>query len=193
MAVVLIQSIKPYIGLSGDVKPTPPTPSAGSTFYETDTAQTYVYDGSAWQLRTDPGARRVAIGNYNFGDDAGVQGAFTIYTITGDVLLSVFGICDVALTTGGVAPTLELGVSGNTAILIPQIVDARGLILNEIWYDATPTTTVQQLDIPGARDFVIAGGQDAIMTLGGANLTAGDIDFYALWAPLSADGLVVAA
>jgi len=41
--------------------------------------------------------------------------------------------------------------------------------------------------------FVIAGGQDAILTIATADLTAGDIDFYALWRPLSADGNVVAA
>jgi hypothetical protein len=36
------------------VKPT--TPPAGSTFYETDTGATYVYDGAAWQLRIESGA-----------------------------------------------------------------------------------------------------------------------------------------
>ena len=142
------------------------------------------------QIRTSD--RHVAIGNYNFGDDAGSQGAFTIFTITGDVLLQVFGICDVAVASGG-TPTLELGVPGNTAVLIAQIVDATDLIANEIWIDATPSTTVEQIDVTGAREFVVANGQDAIMTLGGADLSAGDIDFYGLWTPLSPGGLVVAA
>lgn len=133
---------------------------------------------------------RVEIGNYNFGDDAGAQGAFTIFTITGDVLLQVFGICDVALL--GATATIELGVSGNTAILIAQATGT-DLIADEIWHDASPTTTIEQIDIDGARTFVVAGGQDAIFTIGTADLTAGDIDFYALWRPLSSDGLVVAA
>jgi hypothetical protein len=130
-------------------------------------------------------------GNYNFTDDTGAQAAYTIFTITGDVLLQVFGVCDVALTSGGAA-TIELGVSGNTAVLIAQST-ATELILNEIWHDASPTTTVEALDIDGTRTFVVTGGQDAIFTIGTADLTAGDIDFYGFWTPLSADGNVVAA
>lgn len=189
MTVVLISSTRNYVGLSSDTKPT--TPTAGSTFYETDTGATYIYDGAAWQLGPAGSSFRVAVGNYNFTDDAGAQGAFTIFTITGDVLLQVFGICDVALTSGGVAK-IELGVTGDTAVLIAQAT-ATELILNEIWYDATPTATVEQIDVVGARTFVVAGGQDAIFTVSAADLTAGDIDFYGLWRPLSADGLVVPA
>ena len=189
MTVVLISSVRNYVGLSSDTKPA--SKPAGSTFYETDTGATYIYDGAAWQLGPGPGGMRVAVGNYNFTDDAGAQGAFTIFTITGDVLLQVFGICDVALTSGGAA-TIELGVTGNTAALIAQAT-ATELILDEIWHDATPTATVEQIDIDGARMFVVAGGRDAIFTIGAADLTAGDIDFYGLWRPLSADGLVVPA
>jgi len=79
-------------------------------------------------------------GNYNFGDDTGAQAAYTIFTITGDVALVVFGVVDVALTSGGAA-TIELGVSGNTAVLIAQST-ATDLILKEIWFDSSPTTTV---------------------------------------------------
>jgi hypothetical protein len=44
-----------------------------------------------------------------------------------------------------------------------------------------------------ARSFVITGGADIGLKVTTANLTAGVIDFYCLWAPLSADGLVVTA
>jgi hypothetical protein len=131
------------------------------------------------------------VGNYNFTDDGGTQTTYTIFTITGDVLVQVLGICDVALTSGGVAK-IELGVTGDTAVLIAQAT-ATELILNEIWHDASPTATVEQIDLDGTRMFVVAGGQDAILTISAADLTAGDIDFYALWRPLSADGNVVAA
>lgn len=132
---------------------------------------------------------RTAIGNYNFTDDTGAQAAYTIFTVTGDVVMKVFGVCDVAVTSGGAA-TIELGVSGNTAVLIAQAT-ATDLILNEIWHDASPTTTVEQID-PTGREFIIAGGQDVILTIATADLTAGDIDFYALWVPLSTDGNIVA-
>ena len=136
---------------------------------------------------------RVVVGNYNFTDDGGTQGAFTIFTVTGDVLLQVFGICDVAPTSGGTS-TIELGVSGDTAGFIAQITDATDLIANEVWLDATPTLTKEILD-PAAipRTWIVANGQDVILTIGGADTTAGDIDFYALWRPLSGDGEVVAA
>ena len=142
--------------------------------------------------RFDPDRLRIARGNYNFTDDGGVQGTFTIFTITEDVLLQVFGICDVALTSAG-TPTLELGVSGGIDDFITQIVDATTLVANEVWIDETPTLTKEVLD-PAAipRTWIVANGQDVIMTLGGADLTAGDIDFYALWRPLTSIATVVA-
>jgi len=137
---------------------------------------------------------RVARGNYNFGDDGGSQGAFTIFTVTGDVLLQVFGICNTQPAVSAGTPTIELGVSGDTNAYIAQIVNATDLIANEVWLDATPTLTQEILDpavIP--RTWIVANGQDTILTIGGAGPTAGGIDFYALWRPLSADGNVVAA
>lgn len=136
---------------------------------------------------------RTTVGNYNFTDDGGVQAAFTIFTVTGDVILQCHAICDVALTSVG-TPTIELGFAGDTNEIIAQIVDATDLVADEIWNDATPTLTTERIS-EGGLPFrhIVANGQDVIMTLGGADLTAGDIDFYALWRPLSADGLVVAA
>ena len=142
------------------------------------------------KLTSRPDFWRTVVGNWNFTDDTGAQAAYTIFTITGDVLLQVFGVCDVALT--GASATIELGVSGNTAVLIAQTTGT-ALDADEIWFDTTPTTTVEQIDVDGARTFIIANGQDAILTIATANLTAGDIDFYVLWRPLSSDGLVVAA
>jgi hypothetical protein len=49
MAVVLVTNPARFVGLAADTKPASPT--AGSTFYETDTGSMYVFDGTAWQLR----------------------------------------------------------------------------------------------------------------------------------------------
>jgi len=46
MAVKKVTVIQRYQGASGDVKPT--SPPAGSFFYETDTYDMYIYNGSAW-------------------------------------------------------------------------------------------------------------------------------------------------
>ncbi len=48
MTVNLVTTIHRYIGLHADVKPT--DAPAGSTFYETDTEDTYVWDLSSWTV-----------------------------------------------------------------------------------------------------------------------------------------------
>ena len=50
MTVVTITTTRSYIGLSSDTKPTTGVP-AGSSFYETDTLATFLYDGTAWQKK----------------------------------------------------------------------------------------------------------------------------------------------
>jgi hypothetical protein len=37
-----------YLGLSTDTKPIMPSVTVGSTFYETDTTNGFIYDGSVW-------------------------------------------------------------------------------------------------------------------------------------------------
>jgi hypothetical protein len=49
VTVVLITSIRTFVGVSGDTKPT--DAPAGSTFYETDTRTIHVYNGSAWSAK----------------------------------------------------------------------------------------------------------------------------------------------
>uniref|UniRef100_A0A6M3KQA4 Uncharacterized protein n=1 Tax=viral metagenome TaxID=1070528 RepID=A0A6M3KQA4_9ZZZZ len=139
----------------------------------------------------DVGVWRHAIGNYNFTDDAGAQGAFTIFTVTGDVLMRVFGLCQVLLDSGGAA-TIELGITGNTAALIAQTT-ATELDAYETWQDTGPEANPGDIATALAKRFVIANGADAILTVGTADLTAGDVDFHAFWLPLSTDGNVVAA
>ena len=134
----------------------------------------------------DVGQFRHNIGNYDFTVDTGAQAAYTIFTVTGDILVTVFGLCQVAVTGAG---TIEVGISGNTAAIIAQST-AADLIQYEIWEDATPTVANPGLiDLFGvSRQFVLAIGADLIFTIAGANVTAGDIDFHAFWMPLSNDG-----
>lgn len=133
----------------------------------------------------------IARANYNFTADAGAQGALTLFTVSGDVVCSVIGVCNTALT--GATATIEVGVSGNTAVLIAQATGT-DLIANEIYHDASPTTTVEAVELfGGAKTFIITNGQDIIFTIGTADLTAGDVDFYCAWRPLSPDAYIVAA
>jgi hypothetical protein len=145
----------------------------------------------AASFATDVGIFRSARSNYNFTDDTGAQGAYTIFTVTGDVYIEqIYGLCQIALTSAG-APTIELGIAGNTAVLIAQ---TAGLDLDqyELWQDATPETNPGVVILLG-RSWVVANGADVILTIGTADLTAGDVDFHCTWRPLSNDGFVAAA
>jgi hypothetical protein len=46
MAVTLVTSIKNFIGLSTDTKPT--DAPAGSDFFETNTGHKFIFDGTNW-------------------------------------------------------------------------------------------------------------------------------------------------
>lgn len=140
----------------------------------------------AWNV----GQWRTVVGNYNFTDDAGAQGTFTIYTVTGDVYVQMFGLCQVLMDSGGAA-TIELGIAGNTAALIAQTT-ATDLDQFETWQDAGPEANPGAVPLD-ARGFVIANGADVILTVATADLTAGDIDFVGRWWPISTNGNVVAA
>jgi hypothetical protein len=128
---------------------------------------------------------------YNFTVDTGAQGAYTIFTVTGNVVVTLAGVCLVALTSGGAA-TIEVGIAGNTAGLIAQTT-ATDLDQYEVWRNATPEASGSTANITGAvRQSLVANGTDIIFTVGTADLTAGEIHFNAFWMPLSTDGNVVA-
>jgi len=113
----------------------------------------------------------------------GDQAAHTVFTVTGNVLLSCFAVCDTSIVGAG---TMELGVTGNTAGLIAQIANATTLDDGDVWVDAD--TAVGVGSIPVAK--VLNDGNDVILTIGSADLTAGVVDFYCLWRPLSPESTV---
>lgn len=115
--------------------------------------------------------------------NTGATGAHTLFTVTGDILVTVFGICTTNLTG---AATLEVGVTGNTASLIAQIVDATTWDATEVYVAATVPIGVGAL-IPTK---ILASGLDIIMTLGSTAVTGGVANFYCMYRPLSSDGAV---
>ena len=148
--------------------------------YQPNDRASYAHDVGQW---------RKSVGNYNFTDDAGAQGAFAIYTVTGDVEVRVYGLCQVLMDSGGAA-TIELGIAGNTAALIAQTT-ATDLDQYETWQDATPEANPGPVALD-ARGFVIANGADVILTVGAADLTAGDCDFVCRWWPITNNGAITA-
>lgn len=189
MTVTLIVAIQTWIGLSTDTKPS--APPVGSTFYETDSGATHVYDGSAWQQKLSIGGYR-AIKTLVFTGAAGLGavGAVPLFTVTGEVLISVIvPFCTVNLGEAAPGATLALGVVGATTLLIAATI-VLDIDANEFWVDTTPDAN--GVAVPAAlKDIVIT--DNIIGTAAVADVNAGAIRFTVYWVPVSADGNVVAA
>ena len=112
----------------------------------------------------------------------GAVGSHTLFTVTGNVLASVFGICDTSLAGSGA--DFEVGVTGNTAGLIAQIADAEDLADGDIYIDGTPEIGCAAVPSPQ----IINDGFDILLKITSVAVTAGVVDFYCLWRPLSSTG-----
>lgn len=117
----------------------------------------------------------------------GAVGQHTLFTVTGDVIVNVFGICNTDLTSGGAA-TISVGSVGNVAGIVAATT-ATDIDDGDIWVDATPGV---QLEALPQRGFVVNDGQDITIDILVAAITGGAIDFYCLWRPLESTGLVTA-
>lgn len=111
----------------------------------------------------------------------GAVGAHTLFTVTGDVLVSVFGHCTTDVTGSG---TGEVGTANNTAGLIAQTTGT-AIDANEWWQNGTPTLKIGA-DVNPVKP--IGTSTDIILTIGTDTFTAGVITFYCLFRPLSSDG-----
>jgi hypothetical protein len=100
--------------------------------------------------------------------------------------MKILAICSVNLA--GATATIEVGTSATSAGLIAQTT-ATDIDANEIWHDASPDATVELTSV--LLDNIVT--DDVIQTVGTANITAGEIDYYAMWYPLSEDGNVTPA
>lgn len=112
----------------------------------------------------------------------GDQGNHTLFTVTGDVLVTVFGLCTTNMVGSGA--DFEVGVTGNTAGIIAQIADVEDLDAGDVYIDGTPE--VGTVALPSA--FIINGGLDILLKITNADVTGGVVTFYCLWRPLSSDG-----
>jgi hypothetical protein len=122
------------------------------------------------------------------GDHDGTGDPFTIFTVTGHVLVRVLAIVETDLA--GASATLEVGVTGDTANLIAQST-ATDIDASEIWHDATPDSADELSSVLAEK--IIANGKDIIGTVGTANITSGAIRFMAYYYPLSEGASVVPA
>lgn len=116
----------------------------------------------------------------------GLDPTATLFTVTGVVNVKLFARCTVDLA--GASATVSVGTALATAGLLP-LTTATTLDANELWLDATPDTSIEA--VSGLTSLLVA--QDIIQTVGTAAITSGTLIYYCVWAPVSADGAVVAA
>lgn len=118
-------------------------------------------------------------------------GTTTIFTVTGDCLVKMAASMDVQVTTTSNNGTLEAGITGNTACLLVQdVADGTAFDIGDSW---TLTTAADANGAELADEWVLIGnGVDIIVTIGTNNVTAGEVDFYCHYLPLTAGSSIVA-
>jgi hypothetical protein len=128
------------------------------------------------------------------GDHDGTADPYTLFTVTGDVVISDFwGVCNTAVASASDTGTLEVGTASNTAKLIAQTTAGSGTIAaGDVITDAGSEANVDVNAFSGAKHY-IAGGADIIETLATNNMNSGQIDWYCIWAPAEPGAQVVAA
>lgn len=116
----------------------------------------------------------------------GAQGATTLFTVTGDVLVEIIATCSVDLV--GVNATASVGVAGAVSNILATTT-ATGIDAGMGWDDNTPSLA----EAHTISQNIIGAGLDIIETIATADITAGALTYYCFWRPLSVDGNLVAA
>lgn len=120
------------------------------------------------------------------GDQDGDNNPLTLFKVNGTVLMRLFARCKTTLT--GASATVSVGTSLTTTGLIASTT-ATNLAANEIWHDNTPDASIELSSV--ATQKIVS--DDVILTVGTANVTAGELEFICLWFPLTPDSSVTVA
>lgn len=125
------------------------------------------------------------------GDFDGTSMPYTLFTVTGDVAVRVYGVCTTTLASAG-GGTISVGVTNNTALLIASTTATTITTTANFWPSATVTDNGGLLSAVTATT-VIVNSSNIIETIGTADISAGQIYYICLWRPISHDGNVVPA
>lgn len=127
----------------------------------------------------------------------GAIGTTTLFTVTGDVLVTFLGAkCTTDLTSGGVA-TFDLGVTGATTRFGATFPDVTGWDAGEWAEGSDPSYLIADqsanLLIKDTSFNTMTGvpiSANIIQTIASATITGGVVRWYLQYVPLSGDGLV---
>lgn len=120
----------------------------------------------------------------------------TLFSVDGDCLVRVLATVQTSVTSTSSTGTLEVGVTGNTAVLMPQTTaNGTNLTAGSAWVDNSPTVKAEALPAATAvlNWALVASGADIIATIATNSMTAGALTFYCQYIPLSRDARVIAA
>jgi hypothetical protein len=110
----------------------------------------------------------------------------SLFTVTGDVLYAVIGVCTTSLA--GASAQLEGGFTGNLTAALP-LITATNLTANKIW-DSTGIITAGTA--PAITPVRAVSGQTIKLTELTAEVTSGAVHFYCIYQPLSSGATVSA-
>ena len=126
-----------------------------------------------------------------WGDDGGALDGAALFTVTGLVFAKLIAVCTTSLT--GDSATIEVGITGSTAIFMPTEtatqIDAGQIWLNDAG-NATYAIIGAESAAAGNLPEYALNGNDILLTVKTANVATGVLDFYCLWRPVSSDASV---
>lgn len=134
-----------------------------------------------------PNKLSVSTGTFVAGT-TGAASSHPLFNVTGVVAVSIFGVCNVDLTSGGAA-TVEVGTTSSTAGLLPQIT-ATNWDANEIW--EMTDTNLNKLVVDTLLTKKIVTESTINLLIATTTVTGGSATFYISWYPVSLDGNVTA-
>ena len=111
--------------------------------------------------------------------------AHEILQVTGEVRILM--IPKIRIAAVGATGTYILGVDGATSSWIGSTAVA-AMLIDTVWLSTTPAKTFATTSV---LDRVVSGGADVGYTIGTAAATAGAIDFYCWWEPLTPGSVVL--
>jgi len=124
-----------------------------------------------------------------WGDDGGTLDGAALFTVTGLVKARLVAACTTDLT--GAGATIEVGITGATAIFMPTET-ATEIDAGQIWLNDAGNATYAIIgeEDAAADNFplYLLNGNDILLTVKTANVEAGVLDFYCIWEPISSDG-----
>ncbi len=114
----------------------------------------------------------------------------TLYTVTGSILCRLRGVVGgTQLTSTAGTGTAAAGVATATTVLLPTTTanGTTNFVANAAWVDSTPAVLAEA---EAAATWVLLTG-NIILTIATNNMTAGAVNLYLDWVPVSAGATVV--